>query len=88
MSSKQDARGITQQYAAVEQFLPRLQVQYMPLAEGQAFDNSLFKLFAGLVRDIKMGVSVVSLIVRSSGSSHRRSCAHAGLRSCIEPGQS
>jgi hypothetical protein len=37
-----------------------LQVQYMPLAEGQAFDGELFKLFADLVRDIKMGVSVVS----------------------------
>lgn len=32
----------------------------MPLAEGQAFENSLFKLYAGLVRDIKMTVSVVS----------------------------
>jgi hypothetical protein len=37
-----------------------LQVQYMPLAEGQAFDGELFKLFADLVRDIKMGVTVVS----------------------------
>ena len=32
----------------------------MPLAEGQAFDGERFKLFADLVRDIKMGVSVVS----------------------------
>ncbi len=34
----------------------------MPLAEGQAFDNGLFKLYAGLVRDIKMAVSVVSCL--------------------------
>lgn len=32
----------------------------MPLVEGQPFDNNLFKLFAALVRDIKMGVDVVS----------------------------
>ncbi len=32
----------------------------MPLAQGQEFDNSLFKLYSGLVRDIKMTVSVVS----------------------------
>ena len=32
----------------------------MPLAEGQAFNNALFKTYATLVRDIKMGVAVVS----------------------------
>ena len=32
----------------------------MPLGESQAFDGELFKLFADLVRDIKMGVTVVS----------------------------
>lgn len=53
-----------------------LQVQYMPLAEGQAFDNGLFKLFAGLVRDIKMGVSVVRLPGTSVWS---RSCCNALL---------
>ena len=37
-----------------------VQVQFMPLAQGQEFDNSLFKLYSGLVRDIKMTVSVVS----------------------------
>eukprot|EP00208_Stichococcus_sp_RCC1054_P006762 CAMPEP_0206143154 /NCGR_PEP_ID=MMETSP1473-20131121/19491_1 /ASSEMBLY_ACC=CAM_ASM_001109 /TAXON_ID=1461547 /ORGANISM="Stichococcus sp, Strain RCC1054" /LENGTH=374 /DNA_ID=CAMNT_0053538439 /DNA_START=322 /DNA_END=1443 /DNA_ORIENTATION=- len=36
----------------------RFQVQFMPLAEGQEFDNGLFKLYAGLVRDIKMTVSL------------------------------
>lgn len=39
----------------------RFQLQYMPLAQGQEFENALFKQQAKLVRDIKMTVSVVVL---------------------------
>ena len=35
------------------------QVQYVPLPDGMAYDGSLYKQMPGLVRDIKLNVSVV-----------------------------
>ena len=60
-----------------------VQVQFMPLAEGQEFDNGLFKRYAGLVRDIKMSVSVVGAPPHppASPSGDPRSCQQAQLPS-------
>ena len=36
-----------------------MQVQYVPLPEGMAYDGGLYKQMPALVRDIKLNVSVV-----------------------------